>query len=836
MLPSLTSAFLIGLFLGSRFPFFPLSIMAVLAAVAVFLAILERRARIGGGVAHCLYGAVLAGMCYWSLFSLMNGHERFSTMPDTDGRELVGRVVAPVQHAPNRVTLTVQCDHMQPCEAARIRLVWRAPDLPVFHGDRVAFRTGLRPPSGPLNPGGFDYAAYLERQGIAAVGTATGPRAVRVLESGRDRAQWALWNRIDRWRADIREAAQQTLTQPALGLYLGIIIGDRGYLDEDLRDQFMVTGTVHLLSISGSHLGLIALLSFLLLKRLALMLPASWLVNVFRAVTPTRLAAALTVPPVLLYALLAGAEVATIRSLIMILVALLALWLGHERELLHALAAAALMLVLHDPRAMLDISFQLSFVSVLAIALLLWRRGCDSTPSAMMERIVRWCKEAIRLSGVVTLATLPLVALYFNQIPWMGVVTNLAAVPFTGFILVPVGLASALWHVAMGGTELVLASVTQILCDGMVAAVRMLSLVPGSEWHVAAPSVPIIILYYVACFRGFWSTSPNADRAAAWAALGVMLLWWIWSPRLVDGDRFRVTFLDVGQGDSAVVELPDGQVVLIDGGGTYERFDMGRGVVGPFLWNRGIRSLDHVVGTHPQLDHVGGLAWVVRHFPVRRYWTTGERREERFFERLEQALHERRVDRQIATEGTELLMPGPCRLSALHPSAPDVPSGGQVMRTSGADLNNRSLVTRLDCGVQSVLFTGDAETAALRRLMEASSSGPVTVLKIPHHGAKGSLDPEWLRRMAPRYAVVSAGRRNPYGHPAPAVLEAYAAERVPVLRTDIDGAVWITGRLSSDTLSVGRWRDLQFERTDPSACLLRCEWANWTRVWAQWSR
>ena len=132
----------------------------------------------------------------------------------------------------------------------------------------------LRRPSGSLNPGGFDYAVYLERQGIDAIATVTGSEAVQFLESGRAHAWWAIWNQFDRWRGSIRLAALQTLPQPALGLYAGIIIGDRGYLDPDLRDQFMVTGTVHLLSISGSHLGLVALLIFAVVRWAMILLPA----------------------------------------------------------------------------------------------------------------------------------------------------------------------------------------------------------------------------------------------------------------------------------------------------------------------------------------------------------------------------------------------------------------------------------------------------------------------------------------------------------------------------------------------------------------------------------
>ena len=205
----------------------------------------------------------------------------------------------------------------------------------------------------------------------------------------------------------------------------------------------------------------------------------------------------------------------------------------------------------------------------------------------------------------------------------------------------------------------------------------------------------------------------------------MVLLWWAWSPRMfLDGDHFRVTFLDVGQGDSAVVELPDGQVVLIDGGATYERFDMGRGVVAPFLWNRGIRTIDQVIGTHPQLDHVGGLAWVVRHFIVKSYWGSGETREELFYRRLQQSLADRGLQEQVAREGQEIVSSGPCRMVVLNPPADehlDVPLHDS--HVGGHVLNNRSVVTRLTCGNHTMLFAADVERDGLSRMTRLNVSG-----------------------------------------------------------------------------------------------------------------
>lgn len=838
MLPSLTAAFLLGLLCGSYIPFFPVTVSAALASLAIALSLLEQARLVESRRALALYGALLGGVLYWTV-AAPPLHFGRGDVGHREKRpvELVGRIVAPVQHGEGRQTMVIAFqDHG--AESRMVRLVWREPDASLHYGDRVSFSARLHSPSGSLNPGGFDYAEYLDRQGIDFTATASGEGAVRLLEPGSEAWRWAAGNRIDRWRAAIRQAAVTTLDQPSLGIFLGIVIGERAYLQQDLQEWFLATGTVHLLSISGSHLGLVAVVAFWIVKRTVLSLPAAPLLEVSRVITPSRIAILLTWPVVALYAWLAGAELATIRSLVMITIALVALWLGHDRRLYHAIAAAALMIVLHDPRALFDISFQLSFLSVFMIihAVSWWESRADGAVNVrrnLLRRGFRYSREAFLMSGAVTLATLPLVALYFNQVPWMGIVTNILAVPFTGGLLVPLGLLAAALTVITGADVLIMGTVLEHLLDVLVQGLRWCAGIPGGEWHIAAPSMPAILLFYGALMAVSLGSAPRRIRIAGAIAVVSTVCWWVSSPRLgPDGDRWRVSFLDVGQGDSAVVELPDGQTVLIDGGTRYERFDMGRGVVAPFLWNRGIDRLDHVVATHQQLDHVGGLIWVLRHIPVRRYWENGVERTERFAADLTAALNDGRIFRSTAVRGQELLRPGPCTLTVLNPSW-EAGLERSTQRLDGASLNNQSIVLRLECGAQSVLFAADIEVDGLRRLGE-NGRRPVTVVKVPHHGARSSFDRDWIEQIRPQYAVISVGRANSYGHPVPDVVQAYAKGRTTVFRTDVDGAVWIDGRLSSPEVTVTRMRDRLLRPVVPGYCLWNCEQENWRRVWLQW--
>ena len=837
MLPSLTVAFLIGLVCGSQTPFFPVVLFSLLAGVAIGLSLLERGGLLESRHGLFLYASLLSGVLYWSAATPPPAfHQAPLNRRDILQTEITGRVAAPVQHGPDRQTVLVETDEVN-AESGRVRLVWREPGSALHHGDRIAFRAKLHPPSGSLNPGGFDYATYLERQGIDRVATVTGSDAVHLLESGARTWRWIARNQIDRWRGMIRDAAIHTLNQPALGIFLGIVIGERGHLQQELQEWFMITGTVHLLSISGSHLGLVALVIFWLVKRVVLWLPSALLLALSRTLTPSRIAILLTWPTVALYALLAGAELATIRSLVMITLALVAVWLGYERHLHHAMAAAALLIVVHDPRAIFDISFQLSFLSVLVIVqtawwLMQWEEGTAHIERSVARTVAGYGRDALLLSASVTLATLPVVAIYFNQVPWMGILTNLIAIPFTGIVLVPLGLLAAVWTVVTGAGGLVMGWGLEQMLTWMVQGLRWCAGFPGGEWHIAAPSIPAIILFYAGLFVASASLVSHRLRIIGTGVVLLLVCWWISSPRLgLDGDRWRVTFLDVGQGDSAVIELLDGQTVLIDGGARYERFDMGRGVVAPFLWNRGIRRVDHVVGTHQQLDHVGGLIWVLRHISVGRYWGTGVERSEQFVADLKAALRDKHIHEQFAVSGQDVLRPGPCRLTILNPSE-EAQIHLAAQHHSGTLLNNQSIVSRLQCGGHSILFAADIEVDGLRQLSEEGHR-PVTLLKVPHHGARSSLDRDWLGQIHPGHAVISVGQANPYGHPVESVLQAYADQNVAVSRTDFDGAIWVTGRLSTSEFVVTRMRDLIPRPVEPQLCLWRCEQENWQRLWLQ---
>lgn len=842
-------AFLLGLWLGSWVPFFPISLVILLSTLGLILTWLERSTRIRPKQGLILFGSLICGVVYWTGATWFQNQSDLQKWISPRSIEVTGSVIQPVRRAADRMTMVISVIHLTnghtPTAASgRILVNWRNPDRPVFHGSQIHFSTRLRRPYGTVNPGGFHYGSYLERKGIQAVATVSGADQVKIVELPPSSFWMAAWHLIDRCRYQIQKAAVTALPDPELGLFLGMVIGEQAFISQGIRDAFMATGTVHIISISGSHLGLIAFLTFFLVKALLLRLPAPWLEWLSVRITATRLSALATLPLVSLYTLLAGAEIATVRSWIMIVLFLLAVWLGRERTMLTFLVLAAVIVLLHNPQALYDISFQLSYSSVLAIAIVI--QALQRSPRHVEEKfpvgrswsktICEWIKNTWWVSLAVTMATVPIVAYHFNQIAWMGLLANFMVVPYVGFIVVPLGLISAIITVLTGSEILPLGVLNQTVLEGLTRLVQVSANVPGAEWHVASPALWTMLVFFVLLITMI--TKGHQVRTRLTCAIGMALVLgvWVWSPRFGwNQDTLRVTFLDVGQGDATVIELPDGQTVLIDGGPSYSKVDMGRAVVGPYLWDRGIRRIDHIIATHPQWDHVGGLPWVIKTFDVGTYWSNGVTRRKLFYQRLQRALHEAGLEEKVVWQGLEITRAGGCRLYVLNPSSRNqTASSVRTSSRGGSHLNNQSVITKLDCGLHSFLFTADAEKEALRRLNQLPQGRTARVVTVPHHGAKSSLNIQWIRQLESEIVVISAGQHNRYGHPAKKVLKAYGEKGIPIFRTDQDGAVWVTTTITSPELSVHTAQGQLLKPVALHECVLKNERQNWRRIFGEW--
>ena len=659
---------------------------------------------------------------------------------------------------------------------------------PWQYGDVMKLPLKLRIPRNFQTPGSFDYAGYLARRDIYLSAFVWDDKNIEKV--GLADRTW-LRHRIENIRRTVGVFFDEHLSATPAAILRALIIGDKSRLDPELRDAFTRVGVAHVLAISGLHIGLVALLAYgawwWLLARSQYVL-LMWSVP--------KLAALFTLPVVLLYAGLAGGSVSTLRAVIMVAVFLIALLLDKEEEVFRSLALAALSVSLIWPGAVFDVSFQLSFVAVLAIFLGLhrfraWWDNRDETRAVHLSpwrrRLCRWAILYGLVSLSATVGTLPLVATYFHIVPLLGFAANLLVVPFLGSAAVVLGLvATALVFLHMGAATLV------VWCAGAVVSlgvwvVEAIAVLPFAAVHFVTPTLFELILFYTLCVSllFFSHFQPPWLRRVFFSCLFSLVLcdglYWI-TQRYFHTD-LRVSFLDVGQGDAAVVEFPGSHVMVIDAGGFLSRtFDSGRAIVAPFLWQKKIGQVDTLVLSHPNLDHYGGLEFLAEHFGVTSFWFNADKRSKsQRFKRLMTTLERNGVEIRPLCSGSQDQEINSVRIQILHPPCSQ----------TGLDTNDASLVLRLSHGEVDILFSGDVETAGERILLSTSAQLASEILKVPHHGSRSSSTLPFLEAVSPQVAIASLGHHNRFRFPAPQVVDRYERQGVALLRTDQAGTITV---------------------------------------------
>jgi competence protein ComEC len=679
--------------------------------------------------------------------------------------EIEGRVVSVPERLGGRVRFELATTDGALLDAFAPPAPW-----PLALGDRIRMRALLRPPPPRRNPGGRDVAGRLAAEGIVLQAVATGP-AIRV-------APPSPLAPLERARERFAAAASRTLPAREAALVRAIATGDRSALDPATSAAFAQSGLAHVLAVSGLHLVVVALGLERALRALLLRIDA-----VAARVDPRRAAAAVLIPATVAYALATGAGVPILRAAIAVCAGAGGALLRRESSGPNLLALAALLLLAAEPAAALDASLQLTFAAMAGI--LLWARPLRRRlPVARARRGPRaWALEPLLGGACATLAasmaTAPVLAVHFRQVPLLGVAANLAGIP-VGSALTLVATAAALVAVASPA----FAAPLLLLCRPLAAALLALAdAAAAPRWGVLALATPGL-----AGAAGFVAGALLATRlrgsarlAAAGVAAACLLLP---GPLRAAAARHRggleVWFVSVGQGDASLLRLPDGSAVLVDGGGAADGgADPGARDVVPLLRDLGVERLAAVFVSHPHPDHVLGLAAVAEAFPVGLWFSNGE-------------AGDGEVRELLARVRPVPLLPGDgwqragVRFDAL---------GGD---RAALGPNDASLVLRVSHGGTTFLFPGDVEEAGEAAAI-ARDGLRADVVKVPHHGSRRSSGARFVAAVHPRLAVVSVGLGNRYRFPHDEAVARWRAGGAHVLRTD-GGAV----RLLADGRRVRR--------------------------------
>jgi competence protein ComEC len=647
------------------------------------------------------------------------------------------------------------------------------------YGDRVRVEGVLETP--PVLED-FSYKDYLARQGIHSM-----IRRAQVELLAENQANPLAYH-LFAFKRHARSTVARLLPEPQAALLTGILLGVETGIPADLMDDFSATGTTHIIAISGFNITIIAGIFAGLARRLFGRRRAVWV----------------AIAGVVVYTILVGASAAVVRAAVMGIIYLWALHLGRPTFAAASLAAAAFGMTLCNPHTAWDVGFQLSFAATIGLVLYTdpLEKGCERALARFVSaerarKIVALVNESLIVTLAAQITTLPIILNIFGRLSLVTLVTNLLILPVQSYLMIAGGIALLLGLIFRPLGQVV-GWVAWVFLTYTIEAVRLTARVPLASVPVQMAGWMVFAYYALLAGLTWWLKQTQdrrreiRDRVALFlrtnvpikfvlGAAAILVILGIFALRGLSDDKLHVVFLDVGQGDAIFIQTPSGKQVLVDGGPSETALLSQLGRHMPF-WDR---TLDVVILTHPEADHVTGLIAVLERYQVETVIYRDLEHESEVYARWLQLLAAEGATICSGEAGFRLTLDPGLEMVVLHPGA-----------ELEDDANNNSVVTRLTYGEISVLLTGDIEAEVERGLVGAHRVGAIresplqsTVLKVAHHGSCSSTTQAFLDAVAPEVVVISVGADNRFGHPCDEVLE--RLEGLPVYRTDEHGAVEI---------------------------------------------
>jgi competence protein ComEC len=710
-------------------------------------------------------------------------HERMETLATYNDSGMVSLIGVVERYPEERGTHTayvVAAEMVYPADGAQGvpvtgLLIVNLPPHPAYtYGDRIRLTGRLETPTRSPE---FDYRAYLEIQGIRST-FRSGENVLVARQQGAP-----LFQALHGIRAHAERTVQFLLPEPHASLLNGILLGLNGAIPDSVQEAFNNTGTTHVLVISGSNFSvLVATIGYLAQKGFG-----------------RRRGVVVTLVIIGLYALLVGGDPPVMRAAIMGSLVLIAYFTGRSADALNILAIAVVGFTLWNPAQRADVGFQLSVLATLGLILLI--PVLSQATAFLLEKvrlsvllqqsILKIITEFLLLSLAAQMITTPLIVGTFGRLSLVSLFTNLLIVPvqplimqsgavatIVGMIVLPLGqLVAVLPYLGLAWTL----TVVEWTASFPFASVTIGPFAPEQVWTV----------YALIGFSIWFMTLPASPKPASpfdtpalfgltrrtvliWAGLLLIAIlpWWVARQR-PDG-LLHLYMFDVGQGDALMVVTPDGRQMIIDGGEEPALLLREVGEVMPF-WDR---TIEFVVVTHPDQDHLGGLPELLARYDVQAILESGTAGETNLYAGWQSAVAAEGVAPVVAQAGQQLDMGQGVTVKVLAPYG-----------TPFEDTNQNSVVLEVRYGDFCALLTGDIEIESEQRLLADNLLDPCQVLKVAHHGSDSSTSEGFVERVMPTYALISAGSGNPFGHPTPSVLERLEGQAIRVFRTDQQGTI-----------------------------------------------
>jgi len=631
-------------------------------------------------------------------------------------------------------------------------------------GDAISCSGVLCKPRSERNPGEFNYREYLEANKIYAIMYVKHDSAIQILPA--QNKKFFFTKLLNGSRNYFEYIIDRAYSGQNRALLTGLILGERSEISLDIKEAFSKIGVMHVLAVSGLHVGFIIIIFSTLFRLLRV---------------PFQINNILTICCILFYMFIVGFMPPVVRASITSVLYLMGIILHRQSNLINLIATAALIILLINPLQLYQASFQLSFIAVVSIVYL-YRilknvfNKFSWTYHFKKFKISNYFFQLFLVSLAASCGTMPLIIFYFEKLPLMAMFINILVIPLVGIIIALGFVYAAIVFVYPPLADLI-ASSNDMLLTFLIEFITKLAEFPFSYIPIYGLNFFHILLIYLVLLMFFHINQKKCQKALIYILL-ISLNIIVWRDTDSSSRWLTVIFFDVGDGDAALIEFPDKKRMLIDGGNQVLMFNAGQRHIFPYLKRHHIKEVETILLSHPDTDHLGGIPYLLNRIPVNRVIDNGTKRNSWVFERYLTLIDSLNIFHDTVFAGERIDSATNVGMFVLHPIAQEI----------HGDINNLSLVVKIIYGEISFLFTGDIEHPVEQRLLRYGNLLKSNVLKVPHHGSNSSSTLNFLKLVNPKYAIISVGEFNKFNHPSPKVLDRLRSLQIQTIRTDVNGA------------------------------------------------
>ena len=664
------------------------------------------------------------------------------------------------------------------------------------YGDKIFITGEFQEPQGMRNEGGFNYKEYLKSLNIYGSLKA---KNVKVIEKNKGNIFINFTYKIS---DEIKENIEEFMGEKYSGLLLGLLLGDSSKIDENIEENFKITSLTHILAVSGAQVSYIIAAMYSLLKRKI-------------GIQKTRV---VIIVALIFYMALTGFSPSIVRAGIMGIILMISGLVFRKNDIINSIAISLFFMLIHNPYLLENVGLQLSYLGTIGII------GFNKTIILILKNIQirnrKWkykinrklilliskIKEILAVTMSASLAVVPVMIYHFNLFGTYFLITNLLASIIIGPITL-LGTSLVIISFISINIAKILSYILKFLID-ILLFISSFSKLPISKIYIPTPKIPYIIIIYLSLiisffiYKAFHERNPNTTilRVRNLLALVkykfkqnrddvikkiviisiIISLFIIFIPR-----DLKINFVDVGQGDSTFIITPKNETILIDGGGSNTgSFDVGENTLLPYILDKGYNKIDLMIISHFDSDHVGGLLTILEEIKVEKVLIAKQEEQSENYKRFLNIVKEKNIPVIVGKRGDKINIEKDLYLDILFPESEQIKEN---------IINNNSLVFNMHYNNFSILFTGDIEEIAEKRIIEITNKSRLKadIIKIPHHGSKTSSTRELLEIVLPKIALIGVGKDNLFGHPSSETIDKLDGLKIKTYRTDINGEIMI---------------------------------------------